>query len=63
MLDMLKLVVDIMLLMQDLECPFWKLQKLWPVFEQKLKHAGFRCSFLKLSFTLLRGLSLLNNFR
>ena len=46
LIDLMKPVLDIMLRMQDLSCPIWKLRLLWPAFEEKLKRAGLKVFIL-----------------
>ena len=40
LMDVLKPLVDLMLQMQSLDSPIWKLKKLWPCLQEKLRKAG-----------------------
>ena len=40
LLDILKPLVDVMLQMQSLDCPVWKLKKIWPNLRRRLERAG-----------------------
>lgn len=53
LIDLMKPVLDIMLRMQDLSCPIWKLKLLWPAFKEKLKKAGLKEFLLFFSFLCL----------
>lgn len=40
LMDIMKPLVSVMLKMQSLDCPIWKLKKIWPSLLQKLNKAG-----------------------
>ena len=40
LLDIMKPRVDVMLQMQSLDCPVWKLKKIWPNLLRRLERAG-----------------------